>query len=260
MTRYANNSLMRGSAILEALDRVGAPLSLTDIARETGLNRSTAFRLLAVLQQLGYAHKNERTGRYTLGHKIYAIGRTVRGIETVVGDAAPFVRRLAGELGMTTFVAALQGTQAVVHDKVEPPGGINLHTSIGMRIDAHASSSGKALLAGRPVEEIRELYRSHPLYRHTGRTITTLPGLLAELDTIRRRGYAVDTGELVPSVETLAVPVMSTVERALIAISTTGNVSAMTAEAFRARLAAMQRTARQIYAFRVAGAAPALPA
>jgi IclR family transcriptional regulator, KDG regulon repressor len=253
MATYSNISLERGAVLLEALDRAATPQSLTDIAREVGLNRATTFRLLAVLQQLGYAHKNQRTGRYTLGHKIYAIGRTVRGIETAVDDAAPFVRRLAGELGMTTFVAALQGNQAVVHDKVEPPGGINLHTSIGMRIDAHASSGGKALLASRPAEEVRELYRSHPLYRHTGRTITTLPGLLAELDIIRKRGYAIDTGELIPSVETLAVPVMSTVERALIAISTTGNVSGMSPEGFRARLAAMQRTARQIYAFRVDG-------
>lgn len=162
----------------------------------------------------------------------------------MVGAAAPFIR-------------SLQGTQAVVHDKVEPPGGINLHTSIGMRIDAHASSGGKALLASRPVEVIRELYRSHPLYRHTGRTVTTLSSLLAELDTIRRRGYAIDTGELIPSVETLAIPVTSTVERALIAISTTGNVTAMSAEAFRARLAAMQQMARRIYAFRVGATEPA---
>jgi DNA-binding IclR family transcriptional regulator len=253
MTRYANGSLARGTAILEALGAAGEPLSLTAIAAGIGLNRPTTFRLLAVLQQLGYVHKNAREGVYTLGYRIYALGGTARAVEAIVRDARPFVRRLAFELDMTTFVAALQGPQVVCYDKVEPPGGIDVHTSIGMRIDAHATSTGKVLLASRPEEEVRELYRSHPLYRHTRRTITTLPGLLAELALIRRRGYAVDTGELLPGVESLAVPVPSTVDRALVAISTTGNVSGMAPEAFRARLAAMRRTAQEIYAFRVEG-------
>jgi IclR family acetate operon transcriptional repressor len=256
MTRYANGSLARGTAILEALGAAGEPLSLTAIAAGIGLNRPTTFRLLAVLQQLGYVHKNAREGVYTLGYRIYALGGTARAVEAIVRDARPFVRRLAFELDMTTFVAALQGPQVVCYDKVEPPGGIDVHTSIGMRIDAHATSTGKVLLASRPEEEVRELYRSHPLYRHTGRTIATLPGLLAELAQIRRRGYAIDTGELLPGVETLAVPVPSTVERALLAISTTGNVSAMPPAAIRARLDRMRAAAQQIFDYRVQGDSP----
>lgn len=253
MVRYANISLERGAAILEALGAAGAPLTLTEIAAETSLNRATAFRLLAVLQRLGFVHKDARAGVYTLGYKIFGLGGATRSVEAIVRDAQPFVRRLAHDTGLTCFVVALQGTQVVCYDKVEPPQGMNVHTSIGMRIDAHATSTGKVLLAARPDEEVRELYRSHPLYRHTDRTLTSLPALLAELVLVRRRGYAIDTGELLPGVETLGVPVPSGDERALIAISTTGNVSGHPPEAFRARLAMMQRTAQQIFAFRVGG-------
>jgi IclR family acetate operon transcriptional repressor len=253
MARYTNISLERGAAILDALGADGAPLTLTAIAAEAGLNRATAFRLLAVLQRLGFVHKNAREGVYTLGHKIFALGGTTRSVEAIVRDAQPFIRRLAHETGLTSFVVALQGTQSVCYDKVEPPQGLDIHTSIGMRIDAHATSTGKVLLASRPEEEVRELYRSHPLYRHTDRTHTTLPGLLAELALVRRRGFAIDTGELLPGIESLAVPVASGDERALIGISTTGIVTGLPPEAFRARLMAMLRTARQIAAFRVAG-------
>ena len=253
MARYSNISIERGTAILEALGEADIPLTLTAIAGRTLLNRPTTFRLLAVLQRLGYVQKSPRSGRYSLGHKVYGLGRTAQGINNLVQDAAQFVRRLAHHLDMTTFVASLQGVQVILHDKIETPNGINLHTSIGMRVDAHAISSGKVLLASRPDDEIRELYRFHPLYRHTGRTITSISGLLTELDRIRRQGYAIDSGELNSGVESLSVVVESTIDSALIAVSTTGNVSGMTAGAFRSRLMAMQNMASQIYLFRVEG-------
>lgn len=258
MTNYSNISLERGTAILEALGEAGTPLNLTAIAAQAALNRPTTFRLLAVLKNLGYVHKNPRTGQYSLGHKTYGLGRAAQGIDNLVRDASVFVRRLAHHLDMTTFVASLQGTQVAIHDKIEPPNGIDIHTSIGMRVDAHAVSTGKVMLASRPNDEIRELFRFRPLYRHTGRTITSISGLLSEMDTIRRQGYAVDSGEMHPGVESLSVAVPSAVDPPLIAVSTTGSVSGMTVDAFQSRLAAMQKLASQIFEFHVEGREPSL--
>lgn len=255
MTDYANGSLERGAAILESLGAAGEPQTLTEVAMAIDLNRSTTFRLLAVMQGLGLVHKDESNSRYTLGFKIYQMGRSSRRFESITRDAQLFLRRLAFDLDRTSFLSTLQGAQVVCYDKVEPPGGVRIHTSIGMRVDAHATGPGKLLLAHRAVDEVREVYRNLPLFRHTDRTITSLPGLLSELRTIRRQGYAVDRGELLPGQQSVAVPVATTLDAAFMAISVNGPVLSLSATKLDAMLTRMRQAVQQIYDYRVRAAA-----
>lgn len=251
MTTYANGSLERGAAIVECVGNANDPLTLTEIASATGLSRPTAFRLLAVLCRLGFVHKDKDSGTYSLGYKVYGIGRSSRRYESIARDSRPILRRLAYDLGQTTFLVVLQGAQAVCYDKVEPPEGLRLHTSIGMRVDAHATSTGKVLLAGRPLEEVRQIYRAHPLYRHTDRTITSLAGLLSELRAIREQGYAVDRGELLPGIESLAVAVETTIGTPFMAISVTGPVHTLAGRTLRGKVDRLHRAQREIFEYRV---------
>ncbi len=251
MTHYANGSLERGAAILESLGSASDPLTLTEVAAAIDLNRPTTFRLLAVMQGLGLVHKDERKSRYTLGFKIFQMGRSSRRLESIARDARLFLRRLAYDLDRTSFLSTLQGTQVVCYDKVEPPGGVSIHTSIGMRVDAHATGPGKLLLAHREVDEVRELYRNHPLFRHTGKTITSLPELLSELRTIRQQEYAIDRGELLPDQQSVAVPVATTLDQAFMAISVNGPVSRLPAAKLDVMLARMRQAAQQIHDYRV---------
>lgn len=251
MASYANGSLERGAAIIECVGNANDPLTLTEIAEKTGLSRPTAFRLLAVLCRLGFVHKHRDSGTYTLGFKVYGIGRSSRRYESIARDSQPILRRLAYDLGQTTFLVVLQGAQAVCYDKIEPPEGLRLHTSIGMRVDAHATSTGKVLLAGRAPDEVQQIYRAHPLYRHTDRTITTLSGLMSELKAIREQGYAVDRGELLPGIESLAVAVETTIGTPFMAISVTGPVQSLTERGLRMRVERLRRASHEIYEYRV---------
>jgi len=226
-TRYQNQSAERSFAILECVGAAENPIPLAVIARQTGLNRATVYRLLAVLTRMGWIHKDEVDSTYTLGYKVFALGRRQSQLETITHHAQPFIRRLAWDLGETVHLAALEGPQVVYCDKVEPPEGHPVSTAIGMRLDAHATGVGKAVLAWLEANEVRQLYHQHPPHAHTARTITNVDALLRELAAIRVQGYAMDEGEMIPGLTCVAAPIMNSFGRAVVALSVSGPASRM---------------------------------
>lgn len=202
--RYQNQSAERSFAILECVGAAETPIPLVVIARETGLNRATAFRMLAVLTRMGWLYKNQADSSYVLGYKAFGLGRRGNQLETVAHHARPFVRRLAEDLGESVHLAAREGAQFVYFDKVAPPDGPAAPTATGMRLDAHTSAAGKTLLAWLAPDELRQLYYRHPPVAHTARTITSVDALLQELSAIRIQGYAVDEGEMMPGIASVA--------------------------------------------------------
>lgn len=220
--RYQNQSAERSFAILECVDAAEHPVSLAVIVRETGLNRATVFRMLAVLTRMGWVYKNEADSTYALGHKAYELGRQQNRLETITHHARPFVRRLAADIGKTVQLAALEGPQIVICDMVEAPEGYRVSTTIGMRLDAHATGAGKALLAWRAPDELRQLYNRHSPHAHTARTNTTIDGLLHEMAAIRLQGYAVDEGEMIPGLTCVAAPIMNPIGQAVAALCVSG--------------------------------------
>lgn len=224
-TRYENQSAERSFAILECVGESENPIPLAAVARATGLNRATTYRLLAVLTRLGWIHKDEADGTYTLGYKMFAIGRRKSQLEIVTHHAQPFIRRLAWDLGETVHLAALEGPQVLYCDKVEPPEGHPVSTAVGMRLDAHATGVGKAVLAWLDPDEVRQLFGQHPPHVHTAKTISSVDGLLRELTLIRQRGYATDEGEMIPGLNCVAAPIMNSIGRAVLALSVSGPAS-----------------------------------
>lgn len=220
--RYQNQSAERSFAILECVDAAEGPVPLAVIVRETGLNRATAFRMLAVLVRMGWLYKNEADSTYALGHKAFALGRRRNELETIAHHARPFLRRLAGDLDETIQLAALEGPQVVCFDKVGPSDGPADLIAVGARLDAHATSAGKAMLAWQTPDEVRQLYQDHSPHAHTARTIATIEALLQELAAVRVQGYAVDDGEMVAGLAGVAAPIMSASGRAIAALSVSG--------------------------------------
>lgn len=223
--RYQNQSAERSFAILECVGAADNPIPLAVIVRETGLNRATVFRMLAVLTRMGWIYKNQAESTYALGYRAFVLGRRKNQLETVTHHARPFVRRLAGELGESVHLAAREGTQIVYFDKVDPPGGQPVSTAVGMRLDAHANAAGKAVLAWLVPDEVRQLYSQHPPDAHTARTITSVDALLHELSAIRMQGYATDEGEMIPGLTCVAAPIMNNLGGAVAALSVSGPAS-----------------------------------
>ncbi len=216
--RYQNQSAERSFAILECVGAAENPVPLAVIVRETGLNRATVFRMLSVLARTGWIYKSETDATYTLGYKAFALGRRRNELETVSHHARPFVRRLADDLDETIQLAALEGPQIVCFDKVGPHDLI----AVGTRLDAHATSAGKAMLAWLEPDEVRQLYNLEPLPAHTARTITNVDALLRELAVVRVQGYAVDDGEVATGRAGVAAPIMNPSGRPIAALYVSG--------------------------------------
>ena len=253
MAQYTNTSLERGMSILNTLGDAEEPMTLTEVASRVDLARSTCFRLMAVLQDLGFVLKNPQSGTYSLGFNAYRLGQTAHAVEAIVRDAHPFLVKLTKDTGLTSYLGALEGPQLLICDVVVPRKAEKAPVSARMRIDAHAAAAGKMLLASRPEDEVAAFFATHPPRRYTGKTLNAHDRLRRELREVSASGYAIERGEMRDDIEALATPVISSFERPILSLATIGKVPKEGGVRFQRRIDAMHAAINDLYEFRVFG-------
>ena len=216
----ATDSAERVVQVLDVLGSAPEGLSVSDVARELGVHRSTASRLLGTLAASRIVERDERSARYRLGARIVGLAASAVARLPVVSQARPELEQLSVVSSETANLSILDGTHVVYVDQVTPAQTVVMASWVGRRSPAHASSSGKALLAfGDPA--VRERVLRGSLEAITPKTVTDPAKLRAALDDIRRRGYSVSTGELEEGLITMAAPVIAD-GRAVAAVSLSG--------------------------------------
>lgn len=183
-------SIDRAAELLEALAAAPEPETAPALADAVGLNRSTAWRILATLEHHGLVERDPDTSRYRLGVRILGLAAAA-GDEPLVRLAHPILRRLADATGETVNLAVARRLELVYADQVQARH-VMAPNWLGHTVPLHATSTGKAFLAALPDAELVPL----ALERFTATTITDPAALRAELATVRERGYAVSLGEL----------------------------------------------------------------
>ncbi|MEW2619421.1 IclR family transcriptional regulator [Streptomyces sp. NPDC048106] len=182
-------------------DNVGE-LTASQLARRMELSVSTAHRLARTLVAAGFLEQDERSARYRLGPSVAELGQLSlhqRGMHRV----GPELDALARATGTTADLAIRGGAHAVIL----AGGSVNAASGLGLRRPLHSTALGKVLLAwARPGEQ--GLDALPPLRAHTDRTITAPAELRAELDRVRKAGFALNDGESAYGVRTAAVPVL----------------------------------------------------
>jgi len=199
-------SVDRAVALLEAVAAAppaGAPLA--ELAAGCGLNRATAWRLLATLEENGLVDRDPAGGRYTVGFAAARIGAAA-GVGGLVRRARPVLVRLSGATGETADLAVVQRHGLTYVDEVAPSSVLTANW-LGRHVPLHATSSGKAWLAWLPPDEAEALLDG-PLARFTPATLTSRPALRAELRATRERGYGVCVGELESRLYGVSAPVL----------------------------------------------------
>jgi DNA-binding IclR family transcriptional regulator len=189
-------SLDRAVELLEAIAAAPEPQTAPALADRAGLNRSTAWRLLATLEHRGLVERDPASNRYGLGFALLRLAAAA-GHEPLVRLAHPLLRALAHDTGETANLAVARRLELVYADQVQAPH-VMAPNWLGHPVPLHATSTGKAFLAALPAAELDALLRAR-LERFTDTTITDRKALRAELDAIRARGYAVSGGELEPA-------------------------------------------------------------
>jgi DNA-binding IclR family transcriptional regulator len=192
---YQIQVLDRALAILEILSQDGPDLSLAEISEKLQLHKSTAHRLMMVLERYRFIEKNSVSGRYRLGLKLFELGTKAVSQLDLRERARPFLERVVLETGETVHLCIMDDTEVVYLDKVEPARSVRMASSVGRRNPAYCTAVGKAMMAYLSDTEVENIVRKQGLKPLTGNTITTLYELKAELATIRKRGYAIDDEE-----------------------------------------------------------------
>lgn len=211
-------SVQRAARLLKAIAESAEPLTATDLAERCGLHRTTAWRILATLEEEGLAHREPATNRYAIGYEITRLAGA--GDESLVRLARSYLAELSRRTGETVSLAVPRQLHLVYVDQVQAPH-VMAADWLGRAVPLHATSTGKALLAWLPGDELDSAL-PQPLERFTQTTITD-PGLLRkELDRVRRRGYATSRGELEEALWGASAAVLDARERPIAVVSVWG--------------------------------------
>ncbi|WP_425563986.1 IclR family transcriptional regulator [Nonomuraea longicatena] len=197
-------SVDRALDVLEALADHGGEAGLSEIAAATGLPYGTIHRLLRTLLTRGYV-RQESDRRYALGGGLVRLGGVAERMVAVW--AQPYLTRLVELSGETANLAVLEGDFVVYVAQVSSPRRLRMFAEVGRRVLPHSTAVGKVLVADRSRAEALALLERTGMPRKTANTITEPAAMLAELDLVRTRGYALDLGEEELGVHCLAVPV-----------------------------------------------------
>lgn len=189
--------------VLELMSAHGAPMRLADLSRELGMNKSTTYRLLEKMGQLGYVRQGDDS-RYMLTTRMWAIGvRAFRNFD-LRAWAEKHLEDLARETGETAVLAMADGAEVVIIDKRESIQAVKTMSPLGSRSPMHVSSLGKALLM---VDADRILPGVKRLSKHTDKTITSLTALKTDLARARAAGVAEAFDEFTEGVSGVSAPV-----------------------------------------------------
>ncbi|MFI2561091.1 IclR family transcriptional regulator [Nocardia farcinica] len=185
-------TLVRGLAVLEAVAERNGNATPKSLARQLGLKPSTCYHLLRTLRAEGYVLRLPG-GQFDIGPRGSALGKSVSARTAPAPDIAAILTRLHNKTRETSYVCGwFHGTilRQQVITGVQSLTVKNL--DIGYVGNMHARASCQAILAYLPPEQVSTMFDGTPLTKLTPNTIGTFADLVNELDTIRRRGYALD--------------------------------------------------------------------
>jgi IclR family pca regulon transcriptional regulator len=199
-------SFQRGLAVIRAFDAEHPTLTLSEVARTTGLPRAAARRFLLTLVDLGYMRVEDR--RFRLTPRVLELGYAYLSSLTLPDIALPYMRAFVDEVRESSSLAVLDGHDIVYVAHVPAANRImSVSVAVGTRDPAFATSLGRVLLAGQPPASLERYLATAELPQLTPRTTATQEALATELDHVRRQGWAMVDQELEEGVLALAVPV-----------------------------------------------------
>ena len=178
----------RAIALLKAVAASATPPTVLELARDCGINRSTAWRLLRTLEHHGLVDRDPITQRYSVGYGAVSVAAVVTD-DALARRVRPLLAKLADSTGESVTLAVAKRFNLVYVDQVDPPRVV-VPSWLGRPLPLHATSGGKAFLAWLRPDE-RDAILPAELPRYTARTITGRDLLEHELAEVRRLGFAI---------------------------------------------------------------------
>jgi IclR family transcriptional regulator, pca regulon regulatory protein len=210
-------SLERGLSVVQAFSKERPSMTLAEVARETGLTRATARRLLWTLCSLGYATTDGK--RFRLTPRVLDIGYAYLSSLDLTGIAQAEMERLVERTHESSSAAVLDGSEIVYVVRVPTKRIMTISLGLGSRLPAYAASMGRVLLADLPADQLDRHLKASELLALTPRTITDEAALRAELDRVQRQGWSLVDQELEEGIRSIAAPLRDRSGRAVAALN-----------------------------------------
>lgn len=205
--RYNVPALERGLRMLCEFSRENRTLSAPELARRFKLPRSTVFRLLSTLENMGFIERTDGGRDYRLGLAVLRLGFEYLAALPINELGLPLLERLSNASRYPCNLVVRDGRSIVYVAKVSPPSPFISSVSIGTRLPAHATVLGRILLEDLSLPQLRELYPEEQLKTFSASTPRTVVELFDMVQADRQRGYVLGEGFYEANISTIAAPV-----------------------------------------------------
>ena len=210
--------------IIEQLAASHSAMSLSEIAKETGMSKSTVHRLLSSMCARHYVDKNA-DNTYSIGYKLMeTVSLHINNLELLT-EAKPFLSDLMRDLHLTAHMGILDGCDVVYLEKMDIYPNTRLYTQVGFRSPAYCSSMGKCLLSCLSGDDLEEALYGCDFKRYTPNTITDIREFKRYLRVVRRQGWAMDNEEYQLGHRCVGAPVYDYRGTPVAAISASGSIT-----------------------------------
>jgi IclR family KDG regulon transcriptional repressor len=205
-TNYVIQSVAHALDVLEQFYGELDELGVTELSKRLKLHKNNVFRLLATLESRGYIEQNKATENYRLGIRCLQLGQTYVNQMGLLRQARPILEDVSRESRENTYVAVARRSAVVPLAVVESKLPVRITSTVGEALPLHSTAVGKVFLAYESEEGLRHLVGAS-LEKFTEKTITDVGSLGEHLKAVAERGFAVDGGEHLNDVRSVAAPV-----------------------------------------------------
>ena len=224
-TRYSINAVATAMTVFDRVVEDGV-VSLDTAAEVAGVSRSTAYRLVMTLVEIGLMERAEGGG-YEAGPTAFQWASKLLNQLDVRAVASPYLHRLRDSTGESVNLALLRDSELIYVEVLESPGLLRTVEEPGTKVPIHAAAMGKAVAAHLPPEQLGRILGPEPYEKYTGKSATTWTELIEVLDVVRDDGFALDDEEVSEGVACVAAPLMLN-GRVIGAMSVSGPTTRMT--------------------------------
>ena len=219
--KYSVPGLERGLKILAQFSRETPTLSAPELARRLQVPRTTIFRLLVTLENLGFVERLNNGRDFQLGTAVLRLGFEYLASLSITELSRPILERLRNDTGYSSNLVIRDGRDIVYVQKMAPVSVFSSSVHIGTRLPAHATVLGRVLLSHHTLEELRALYPEENLRTFNPHTPPTVPDLYRLVQTDKARGYVLEEGFFETNISSIAAPVFDESGRVVAAMGMT---------------------------------------
>ena len=219
-----SSTLAKGLSILTLFDKDHSVMNIPEIAARSNLPESTTYRYVATLKSQGLIMGDTRPGYYRLGLRIIELAQVAREQLSVIDIALPVMQRLLQQTEETIILTAIRGQRVICIERVESNHTLRLSFGPGLAMFMHAGASARIMMAYLDEDEQDKIIQEVGLPKFTENTIIDPVRLKAELRAIRKKGFAISTGELDPGARAIAAPIFDDAGKIVSGVSIAGPV------------------------------------